>query len=88
MTYVLPRAPCSVLAGTCPFNPATEVNEFADKVCFRNVSPKPGLQYEFANNPVYGRWSCGFRSAGYNFRIVNVARAITKPVSLGSITRR
>lgn len=78
VTYVTPRAACSVVAGTCPtgtapFNPATETNGFADDVTFRNVSPKLGLQYEFANSQVYGHWSRGFRSGGYNFRISNVA---------------
>lgn len=77
VTYVLPRAPCSFLDGTCPtgtqpFNPATETNGFTDKVRFRNVSPKLGLQYEFADSQIYGHWSRGFRSGGYNFRITNV----------------
>ncbi len=78
VTYILPRAPCSVVAGTCPtgtqpFDPATETDGFTDKVRFRNLSPKVGLQYEFANSQVYGHWSRGFRSGGYNFRITNVA---------------
>ena len=78
VTYITPRAPCSVVAGTCPvgtapFNPLTETNGFTDDVRFRNVSPKLGLQYEFANSQVYGHWSRGFRSGGYNFRITNVA---------------
>ena len=78
VTYVLPRAQCSVLQGTCPtgtspFNPATETNGFTDRVRFRNLSPKLGLQYEFANSQVYGHWSRGYRSGGYNFRITNVA---------------
>ena len=78
VTYILPRAPCSFLDGTCPtgtqpFNPATETNGFTDKVRFRNVSPKLGLQYEFADSQIYGHWSRGFRSGGYNFRITNVA---------------
>jgi iron complex outermembrane receptor protein len=77
VTYIIPRAPCSVVAGTCPvgtapFNPATETNGFTDDVTFRNLSPKLGLQYEFANSQVYGHWSRGFRSGGYNFRITNV----------------
>lgn len=78
VTYILPRPACSVVAGTCPtgtqpFNPATETNGFRDDVRFRNVSPKLGLQYEFGNSQVYGHWSRGFRSGGYNFRITNVA---------------
>jgi iron complex outermembrane recepter protein len=78
ITYVLPRAQCSVLQGTCPtgtqpFNPATETNGFTDSVRFRNLSPKLGLQYEFGAGQVYGHWSRGYRSGGYNFRITNVA---------------
>jgi iron complex outermembrane receptor protein len=78
VTYVLPRAACSVLQGTCPtgtapFNPATETNGFTDRVRFRNLSPKLGLQYEFGNSQIYGHWSRGYRSGGYNFRITNVA---------------
>jgi iron complex outermembrane receptor protein len=77
VTYITPRAPCSVVAGTCPtgtqpFNPATETGGFTDDVRFRNVSPKLGLQYEFADSQVYGHWSRGFRSGGYNFRITNI----------------
>jgi iron complex outermembrane receptor protein len=78
VTYILPRAACSVVAGTCPtgtqpFDPATETNGFEDDVRFRNLSPKLGLQYEFANSQIYGHWSRGFRSGGYNFRITDVA---------------
>ena len=78
VTYVTPRAPCSVVAGTCPtgtqpFNPATETAGFTDDVRFRNLSPKVGAQYEWANSQLYGHWSRGYRSGGYNFRITNVA---------------
>ncbi|KPF63937.1 TonB-dependent receptor [Porphyrobacter sp. AAP60] len=77
VTYIVARPECSVQAGTCPtgtapFNPATETNGFTDRVRFRNLSPKVGLQYEFANSQVYGHWSRGFRSGGYNFRITNI----------------
>jgi len=83
VTYVRPRAACSVVQGTCPtsgrnpllLNPitglTTENNGFTDRVRFRNISPKLGLQYEFATSQVYGHWSRGFRSGGYNFRITN-----------------
>ena len=83
------NAPCSVVAGTCPttgnnplsvalagstlFPRGVEGNGFSDDVRFRNVSPKLGAQYEFANSQVYGHWSRGFRSGGYNFRITDVA---------------
>ncbi|KPP94814.1 TonB-dependent receptor [Erythrobacter sp. HL-111] len=77
VTYILPRAPCSVVAGTCPtgtqpFDPATETDGFTDSVRFRNLSPRVGLQYEFANSQIYGSWSRGFRSGGYNFRVTSV----------------
>ena len=83
VTYVRPRPACSVVDGTCPtsgrnpvlLNPVTgattENNGFTDRVRFRNVSPKLGLQYEFGDSQVYGHWSRGFRSGGYNFRITN-----------------
>jgi iron complex outermembrane receptor protein len=78
VTYVRPRPACSVVQGTCPTsgtNPfvPTEGNGFTDRVRFRNVSPKLGLQYEFANSQIYGHWSRGYRSGGYNFRITDVA---------------
>jgi len=77
VTYILPRAPCSVVAGTCPtgtqpFDPATETDGFTDSVRFRNLSPRVVLQYEFANSQIYGSWSRGFRSGGYNFRVTSV----------------
>jgi iron complex outermembrane recepter protein len=76
VTYVRPRLACSVVQGTCPTSGVnslipTENNGFTDRVRFRNVSPKLGLQYEFATSQVYGHWSRGFRSGGYNFRITN-----------------
>ena len=78
VTYITPRAPCSFInpplcpTGTQPFNPATETNGFEDRVRFRNVSPKLGLQYQFDDSQIYGHWSRGFRSGGYNFRITNI----------------
>jgi iron complex outermembrane receptor protein len=76
VTYVRPRTPCSVVEGTCPTAGRnslipTENNGFTDRVRFRNVSPKLGLQYEFDAGQIYGHWSRGFRSGGYNFRITN-----------------
>ncbi|WP_264393529.1 TonB-dependent receptor [Porphyrobacter sp. ULC335] len=91
VTYIVGRPACSVVAGTCPtgtqpFNPATETNGFTDDVRFRNVSPKVGAQYEWGNSQVYGHWSRGFRSGGYNFRITNIPvfnRAFNATRSLG-----
>jgi iron complex outermembrane receptor protein len=78
VTYIVGRPPCSVVAGTCPtgsqpFNPATETNGFTDDVRFRNLSPKLGVQYEFADSQIYAHWSRGFRSGGYNFRITDIS---------------
>jgi len=77
VTFITPRAPCSLVQGTCPtgtapYTPGVETNGFTDRVRFRNVSPKLGLQYEFADSQIYGHWSRGFRSGGYNFRITNI----------------
>ncbi|MGB3471578.1 MAG: TonB-dependent receptor [Erythrobacter sp.] len=77
ITFIRPRAECSVVDGTCPtdgvnsFIP-TEENGFSDRVRFRNLSPKLGLQYEFADSQIYGHWTRGFRSGGYNFRITDI----------------
>lgn len=83
VTYVRPRPACSVVDRTCPtsgtnpllLNPVTgaptENNGFTDSVRFRNVSPKLGLQYEMDAGQIYGHWTRGFRSGGYNFRITN-----------------
>ena len=76
VTYVRPRAPCSVVQGTCPTSGVnsiipTENNGFTDSIRFRNISPKLGLQYEFADSQIYTHWTRGYRSGGYNFRITN-----------------
>ncbi|HQS70995.1 MAG TPA: TonB-dependent receptor, partial [Novosphingobium sp.] len=80
VTYIRPRPNCSVVASTCPTSGAnpiipTENNGFTDNRAWENWSPKVGFQYRFnADAQVYGSWSRGFRSGGYNFRITN-ARA-------------
>ncbi|MEO1043930.1 MAG: TonB-dependent receptor [Pseudomonadota bacterium] len=76
VTYIRPRPECSVVDGTCPTagtNPfiPTENNGFVDDVVFTNWSPKLGFQYEFSNSQIYGHWTRGFRSGGYNFRITD-----------------
>ncbi len=91
VTFITARPECSVIVGTCPFGtspyrPGVETAGFRDKVRFQNLSPKLGLQYEFADSQVYGHWSRGYRSGGYNFRISNVAifnRAFLATNSLG-----
>ncbi|AUX68679.1 TonB-dependent receptor [Porphyrobacter sp. HT-58-2] len=95
VTFVRPRLQaCSVVQGTCPttgnnpipFPTGIEPNGFEDRIRFRNLSPKLGLQYEFADSQLYGHWSRGFRSGGYNFRITNVGifnRAVAETGLLG-----
>jgi len=75
ITYVRPRPQCSVVGGTCPqsgTNPFVpgESNGFTDEDSWKNWSPKLGFQY-FANDDtqLYGNWTRGYRSGGYNFRI-------------------
>ena len=75
VTYIRPRPACSVIAGTCPltgnnpFIPA-EKNGFTDKRSWKNWTPKLGVQYKFNDDAqVYGGWTRGYRSGGYNFRI-------------------
>lgn len=77
ITYVRPRPECSVVDSTCPTmgtNPfiPTENNGFKDKDSWKNWSPKVGLQYFITDDAqVYGSWSRGYRSGGYNFRITD-----------------
>ncbi|HBJ91812.1 TonB-dependent receptor [Ponticaulis sp.] len=75
ITYIRPRPECSVVDGSCPtsgtnpFIPG-ESNGFSDGDTWENFTPRVGFQY-FANDTtlVYGNYTRGFRSGGYNFRI-------------------
>lgn len=75
VTYIRPRPECSVVAGSCsasgsnPYIP-TENNGFTDSDSWSNWTPKIGFQYmpEDATQ-IYGNYTRGFRSGGYNFRI-------------------
>jgi iron complex outermembrane receptor protein len=74
VTYIRPRTPCSILAGTCPFTGQnslipTEGNGFIDKHDWSSWAPKLQVQYERDNTLAYASWSRGYRSGGYNFRI-------------------
>ncbi|MCC6942374.1 MAG: TonB-dependent receptor [Novosphingobium sp.] len=88
VTYIRPRTNCSVVATTCPTSGAnpiipTENNGFTDNRAWENWSPKVGFQYRFNDDAqVYGNWSRGFRSGGYNFRITN-ARAFELLAGVG-----
>jgi iron complex outermembrane recepter protein len=75
ITYIRPRAACSVITGTCPttgnnsFIPA-EKNGFNDSRSWKNWTPKLGLQYKLSDDAqLYSSWTRGYRSGGYNFRI-------------------
>ncbi|MGE6696719.1 TonB-dependent receptor [Hyphomonas sp. NPDC076900] len=75
VTYIRPRPECSVVDGTClatgknPYIP-TENNGFTDSDSWSNWTPKVGFQYTPADaTQIYGNYTRGFRSGGYNFRI-------------------
>ncbi|WP_298914683.1 TonB-dependent receptor [uncultured Algimonas sp.] len=77
ITYVQPRlAPCSIVAGTCPFdglNFTGAPNGYTDDDSWSNWTPKLGAQYFFDDDwQAYATYTKGFRSGGYNFRITNV----------------
>ncbi|KXI27737.1 TonB-dependent receptor [Paraglaciecola hydrolytica] len=56
------NAPCSVIDGTCPF-------DFIDDNSWNSVSPKIGTSYKVNRSTnIYGHWTRGFRSGGYNLR--------------------
>ncbi len=66
-TLIFNRTPCDVRDGTCPF-------DFSGQDSWSNFSPKVGFTYE-ANDDwnVYGHWTKGFRSGGFNFRNTSAA---------------
>lgn len=72
VAYIIGRgAPCSVIDGTCPTSGA---DGFSDSDDWSNWAPKVGLQYFYdETTQVYGSYTKGFRSGGYNFRITDVA---------------
>ena len=75
VTYIRPRPACSVVNNTCPAsgtNPfiPSENNGFTDDDEWSNVTPRVGFQYFFSDNTnLFGNYTRGFRSGGYNFRI-------------------
>ena len=91
VTYIRPRAACSMVAGTCPltgFNPTLtpfrvfEPNGFSDARTWESLSPKVALQYHFGENQAYASWTRGYRSGGYNFRNTDVAIFVTQVVPI------
>jgi iron complex outermembrane recepter protein len=77
ITYVRPRPFCSVVDNTCPTtgtNPFVpgEPNGFSDSQDWSNLNPKIGFQYTPTDlMQIYGHYTQGVRSGGYNFRITN-----------------
>ncbi len=74
VTYVRPRAACSIIDRTCPIdgiNPVTlENNGFTDSHVWESLSPRVALTWRPTDNSsLYGSWTRGFRSGGYNLRI-------------------
>ena len=82
VSLVVPRAAlCSVINGTCPID---AINN--DSVKFDNVTPKFGLQYTFSDTAqIYGSYTKGFRSGGYNFRITNPAGFLNLIATTGQL---
>lgn len=82
ITYVRPRPACSVIGNTCPTSgtnplgglnplvPVGEPNGFTDSQDWSNLNPKIGFQYTPGELiQIYGHYTQGVRSGGYNFRI-------------------
>lgn len=90
ITYVRPRAACSAVAGTCSvsgFNPANpaEHNGFVDKESWNGLSPRLTLGWEAnADTFLWGGWSRGRRSGGYNLRITQPAAFEQVAAALGT----
>lgn len=62
--FIIPQGPsCNIyLRNDCAF-------DFTDDETWSNISPKVGLRYTMdADTTIYGSWSKGFRSGGYNLR--------------------
>ncbi len=77
VSFIIPRAqPCSIVDGTCP---VSGTDGFTDSEEWSNWTPKVGFQY-FATDTtqVYGNYTKGFRSGGYNFRITDPATFLAR----------
>ncbi len=64
----IPMGACNIHADDCFFNLNADPT-FDPEEDWSNLSPKIGLRYSLADNArLYGHWSRGFRSGGYNLR--------------------
>lgn len=90
VTFVRPRTPCSVIAGTCPTSGnnsliPTERNGFVDQRTWQNWTPKVGLSWQAAEHVLaYAHWTRGTRSGGYNLRITAPAAFLANAALAGS----
>lgn len=90
VTYVRPRSACSAVDATCPVtgtNPAnpSENNGFIAKDSWKSLSPRLVLGWQPAENAyIWGGWSRGQRSGGYNLRITQPAAFEQVAQTLGS----
>lgn len=90
VTYVRPRSACSAVDATCPVSGTnlagpSENNGFTDKDSWNSLSPRLMLGWEpAANTYVWGGWSRGQRSGGYNLRITQPAAFEQVTAALGS----
>lgn len=66
LTFIVPRTEiCSVIGDTC-------TDDVSDQNDWSNFTPKVGLQYFLTErSQIYGSYTRGFRSGGYNFRITD-----------------
>ncbi len=90
VTYVRPRTACSAVDGTCPTSGTNSVNlaennGFTHKASWNSVSPRVMLGWQASEGAyLWGGWSRGRRSGGYNLRITQPAAFEQVSAALGS----
>ena len=82
IAYVIPRVPsCTIQRGTCPTNDILSTG-FDDDDAWQNLSPKIAFQWMPNDDlQIYGGWTRGFRSGGYNFRITDPGAFINQVIT-------
>jgi iron complex outermembrane receptor protein len=64
-----PASPCDLTAKNCNFDFPSAIDPDAGEEKWSDVTPKVGLQYQLTDDAqIYGFWTTGFRSGGYNLR--------------------
>ncbi|MEM9750079.1 MAG: TonB-dependent receptor, partial [Pseudomonadota bacterium] len=73
---LVPAGACNALIGEC-VDPVTGADLFVrDSESWSNLTPKIGGQWRISDDlQIYGFWTRGFRSGGYNVRNTNAATA-------------